>query len=234
MNSEKILDAMEFVNEDYINQVYTLKQHPKSFKLVWIKYISIAACVIIAIFGALSQEDIRDILIGSNDDNDYLMPSTHADDAYDVNIEITTDNNNDEDLNAGSTDNSIWSGNSNKPPQPPVEEPTTEEPTTEEPTTEELTTEEPTTEEPTLPTEDLPLGTTKPLFAYVRVVSASEDKYIIKIIDNKGNDELVEGEKYEVTCNIYDDSVDELKVGRRFHIMCAYDGEQLVVYSIKK
>lgn len=45
MNEEKILDALEFIDEQYIEDVYALKQTPKKRKNIWKKAVSLAACV---------------------------------------------------------------------------------------------------------------------------------------------------------------------------------------------
>lgn len=47
MNEEKILDALEFIDEQYIEDVYALKQTPKKRKNTWKKAVSLAACVVL-------------------------------------------------------------------------------------------------------------------------------------------------------------------------------------------
>ncbi len=76
MNSERIIDAMEFIDESYIEQTYALKIYPKSRSRIWIKYLSIAACVAVILIGALSS--------GIFDNSDIyctLYPENSADDS---------------------------------------------------------------------------------------------------------------------------------------------------------
>ncbi len=243
MIEEKILDAMEFIDDDYINQVYTIKNNPKSRKTIWIKYLSVAACIVFVLVGVLSQKNIRDLIIGNNgyyclfptDPNEYNSSADNSVMEDSGNLNDATDPDTPDNSEDITNDNP-----NNDNPKPPIKDEPPTEPPTESPT--EAPTEPPTeppTEEPTtepikdLPPLEPPLSTTRPLHAYVKVVDAYDDKFVIRIIDNKGNDKLIEGEKYEVTCFIYDDSVDEFEVGKRYHIMCAFD-DGLVVYSIKK
>lgn len=51
MNHEKILDALEFIDNDMIERVDVLRKEPERPRLLWLKYVSVAACVMLAIFG---------------------------------------------------------------------------------------------------------------------------------------------------------------------------------------
>lgn len=51
MNQEQILDALEFIDDDMIESVNVLRKHPERHKHLWLNYVAVAACVVLAIFG---------------------------------------------------------------------------------------------------------------------------------------------------------------------------------------
>lgn len=57
MNHEKILDALEFIDDDMIERVDVLRKSPERPRLLWLKYVSVAACVMLAIFGGFKYFD---------------------------------------------------------------------------------------------------------------------------------------------------------------------------------
>ncbi len=57
MNHEKILDALEFIDDDMIECVDALRKVPERPRLLWLKYVSVAACVVLAIFGGFKYFD---------------------------------------------------------------------------------------------------------------------------------------------------------------------------------
>lgn len=57
MNHEKILDALEFIDDDMIERVDILRKSPERPRLLWLKYVSVAACVMLAIFGGFKYFD---------------------------------------------------------------------------------------------------------------------------------------------------------------------------------
>lgn len=59
MNHEKILDALEFIDDDMIERVDILRKVPERPRLLWLKYVSVAACVALAIFGGFKFFDSR-------------------------------------------------------------------------------------------------------------------------------------------------------------------------------
>ncbi len=238
MNSEKLLDAMEFIDEEYINNVYTLKTHPKSYKRNIIKYISVVACVVLALIGAVAIglfDSSNKITLSPGYNN---VDGNVADDsAADVPMldDNTTDNVAD-DLNAGASANPNEDYTNETPSRPLQEEPTTlEEPTTtpEQPSNPNNE-DEPTTLPEESTTEDAFCGVTRPMYAYVSVLYTYDNRIVFVVIDNKGNDELEYLKTYDMACNIYDDSDTNVKFGDKLNIMCAYDKDELVIYSIKK
>lgn len=59
MNQEQILDALEFIDDDMIESVNVLRKYPDHHKHLWLNYVAVAACVVLAIFGGFK-------LLGSN------------------------------------------------------------------------------------------------------------------------------------------------------------------------
>lgn len=51
MNQEQILDALEFIDDDMIESVNVLRKYPDRHKHLWLNYVAVAACVVLAIFG---------------------------------------------------------------------------------------------------------------------------------------------------------------------------------------
>lgn len=51
MNQEQILDALEFIDDDMIESVNVLRKYPDHHKHLWLNYVAVAACVVLAIFG---------------------------------------------------------------------------------------------------------------------------------------------------------------------------------------
>ena len=51
MNQEQILDALEFIDYDMIESVNVLRKYPDRHKHLWLNYVAVAACVVLAIFG---------------------------------------------------------------------------------------------------------------------------------------------------------------------------------------
>ncbi len=59
MNQEQILDALEFIDDDMIECVNVLRKYPERHKHLWLNYVAVAACIVLAIFGGFK-------LMGSN------------------------------------------------------------------------------------------------------------------------------------------------------------------------
>ena len=53
MNQERILDALEFIDDDMIESVNVLRKYPDRHKHLWLNYVAVAACVVLAIFGGI-------------------------------------------------------------------------------------------------------------------------------------------------------------------------------------
>ena len=53
MNQEQILDALEFIDDDMIESVNVLRKYPDRHKHLWLNYVAVAACVVLAIFGGI-------------------------------------------------------------------------------------------------------------------------------------------------------------------------------------
>ena len=51
MNEERLLDALEFIDDDMIESVNVLRKYPERHKHLWLNYVAVAACVVLAIFG---------------------------------------------------------------------------------------------------------------------------------------------------------------------------------------
>ncbi len=243
MNSEKILDAMEYLDEEYIDQVYTLKSSPKAPQRVWIKYVSIAACIVLSIIGAIS--------IGLFDGS-YRLPLKPDYEDNTGNVGNTNDTSEKED-NTADTSVDDSEPDSKPPKEEPsssikeepsteestTEEPTTEESTTEEPTTEELTTEEPTTEESTTEEPFPPCGNVNPeapapkrITGYFEFVSVSEDGYVVKMIDNNGNEDFVVGQEYSAIYYGDPELKPDFKVGDKYNIKGMLAGETFYIQEI--
>lgn len=54
MSQEKILDALEFIDDDMIEVVNVLRKYPERHKFLWVNYLAVAACVVLAIFGGFT------------------------------------------------------------------------------------------------------------------------------------------------------------------------------------
>ncbi len=57
MNHEQILDALEFIDDDMIESVNVLRKYPERHKHLWLNYVAVAACVLLAIFGGFKYFD---------------------------------------------------------------------------------------------------------------------------------------------------------------------------------
>ena len=51
MSQEQILDALEFIDDDMIESVNVLRKYPERHKHLWLNYVAVAACIMLAIFG---------------------------------------------------------------------------------------------------------------------------------------------------------------------------------------
>ena len=51
MSQEQIIDALEFIDDDIIESVNVLRKYPERHKHLWLNYVAVAACVVLAIFG---------------------------------------------------------------------------------------------------------------------------------------------------------------------------------------
>ena len=51
MSEERLLDALEFIDDDMIECVNVLRKYPERHKHLWLNYVAVAACVVLAIFG---------------------------------------------------------------------------------------------------------------------------------------------------------------------------------------
>lgn len=51
MNEERLLDALEFIDDDMIERVNVLRKYPERHKHLWLNYVAVAACAVLAIFG---------------------------------------------------------------------------------------------------------------------------------------------------------------------------------------
>lgn len=54
MNQEKILDALEHIDDDMIECVNVLRKYPERHKFLWLNYVAVVACVMLAIFGGFA------------------------------------------------------------------------------------------------------------------------------------------------------------------------------------
>lgn len=57
MSGEKLIDALEFIDDDMIESVNALRKHPERHKHLWLNYVAVAACVMLAIFGGFKFFD---------------------------------------------------------------------------------------------------------------------------------------------------------------------------------
>lgn len=62
MNQEQILDALEFIDDDMIESVNVLRKYPDRHKHLWLNYVAVAACIMLAIFGGFKY-------LGNNENN---------------------------------------------------------------------------------------------------------------------------------------------------------------------
>lgn len=53
MSQEQILDALQFIDDDMIESVNVLRKYPERHRFLWLNYVAVAACVVLAIFGGL-------------------------------------------------------------------------------------------------------------------------------------------------------------------------------------
>ncbi len=51
MSEERLLDALEFIDDDMIECVNVLRKYPERHKHLWLNYVAVAACIVLAIFG---------------------------------------------------------------------------------------------------------------------------------------------------------------------------------------
>ena len=51
MSQEQIIDALEFIDDDMIESVNVLRKYPERHKHLWLNYVAVAACIMLAIFG---------------------------------------------------------------------------------------------------------------------------------------------------------------------------------------
>lgn len=81
MNQEQILDALEFIDDDMIECVNVLRKYPERHKHLWLNYVAVAACVVLAIFGGFK-------LMGSNaptqEQSNSNSGTNQTDDAVDM------------------------------------------------------------------------------------------------------------------------------------------------------
>ncbi len=97
MNEEKIIDAMEYIDDRFIEDVYTLKTTPKKHKIVWLKYVGIAACIVLVVglfaqgyyYGPKSDSN-NSSFAGSSTNGTTESVNEKEDIAFDVSDEITT------------------------------------------------------------------------------------------------------------------------------------------------
>lgn len=54
MSQEQIIDALEFIDDDMIESVNVLRKYPERHKHLWLNYVAVAACVVLAIFGGFN------------------------------------------------------------------------------------------------------------------------------------------------------------------------------------
>lgn len=54
MSEEKLLDALEFIDDDMIECVNVLRKYPERHKHLWLNYVAVAACIMLAIFGGFN------------------------------------------------------------------------------------------------------------------------------------------------------------------------------------
>lgn len=110
MNQEKILDALEFIDDDMIEVVGVLRKYPERHKFLWVNYLAVAACVVLAIFGGFTLFDgnyktptaENSAADGSSDMADNM--NQYADDTENKDInETVNDNSSFRDEFAGST-----------------------------------------------------------------------------------------------------------------------------------
>ena len=57
MSQEQILDALEFIDDDMIESVNVLRKYPERHKHLWLNYVAVAACIMLAIFGGFKYFD---------------------------------------------------------------------------------------------------------------------------------------------------------------------------------
>lgn len=81
MSGEKLLDAFQFIDDDMIESVNVLRKYPERHKHLWVNYVAVAACVVLAIFGGFkyldgntptqenssASDSAEDMNIGAND-----------------------------------------------------------------------------------------------------------------------------------------------------------------------
>lgn len=109
MSQEKILDALEFIDDDMIEVVNVLRKYPERHKFLWVNYLAVAACVMLAIFGGFTLFD-----------GDYKVPSAEnsaagdsADIADNVNQYADDSENKNETVNDNSSFRDEFSGGTN-------------------------------------------------------------------------------------------------------------------------
>ncbi|MBE6803636.1 MAG: hypothetical protein E7528_01905 [Ruminococcaceae bacterium] len=54
MSQEQIIDALEFIDDDMIESVNVLRKYPERHKHLWLNYVAVAACIMLAIFGGFN------------------------------------------------------------------------------------------------------------------------------------------------------------------------------------
>lgn len=57
MSQEQIIDALEFIDDDMIESVNVLRKYPERHKHLWLNYVAVAACIMLAIFGGFKYFD---------------------------------------------------------------------------------------------------------------------------------------------------------------------------------
>lgn len=115
MNSEKILDAMEFIDEDILESVDVLRKHPDGHRFLWLNYIAVAACLVFAVIGAVSLFDSPTAPETNNESQEIIDGNIGVEDFMtdDMHDSVTDGSNAGKEEFAGSTtDNYTDSGTS--------------------------------------------------------------------------------------------------------------------------
>ena len=121
MSQEQIIDALEFIDDDIIESVNVLRKYPERHKHLWLNYVAVAACIMLAIFGGfkylgnnVSTENHSSVNSGStNQMNDAADMVGSAENKIESADQITQDDNSSfRDEFAGSTSSTENTGSS--------------------------------------------------------------------------------------------------------------------------